>query len=55
MNDRQKTMQYIKKELKLSSFSIYTRNKAGNARTIAPFYGIGGDINMNIFSLLNGP
>ena len=50
-----KTMQYIKKELKLSSFSIYTRNKAGNARTIAPFYGIGGDINMNIFSLLNGP
>lgn len=44
-----------KKGTQLSSFSIYTRNKAGNARTIAPFYGAGGDINMNIFSLLNIP
>ncbi len=44
-----------KKGTQLSSFSIFTRNKAGNARTIAPFYGIGGDINMNIFSLLHVP
>lgn len=45
-----------KKGTQLSSFSIYTRNKAGNARTIAPlFHVLGGDINMNIFSLLNIP
>ena len=45
----------LKKELGWVPFLFFKRNKAGNARTIAPFYGIGGDINMNIFSLLDVP